>query len=123
MKISLLNTDEKVSREAHHSYLMTFARGQGNDDALACMFASWMAGESALPVNWGLSLLGFEALGNLHFPGCKDFLACASPDVGGQENRMSEQAELIALMRSHRAGESPSELWMASIVYGSVILT
>ncbi len=116
MKISLLSTEKKVSREAQHACLMTFARGQGNDDALACMCASWMDGESALPVNWGLSPIGFQALGNFHFPGCEDFMACASPNVGVPETRVDEQAELIALMRTHRAGDSPSELWMASIV-------
>ena len=115
MKISLLNTDEKVSREAHHSYLMTFARGQGNDDALACMFASWMTGKSALPANWGLSPLGFGEMVDYHFPGCEAFTVCASPDMDMAE-RTDEQAELVALLRSHRAGKSPSELWMALIV-------
>lgn len=43
-------------------------------------------------------------------------MACASPYVGEPETRVDEQAELIALMRTHRAGDSPSELWMASIV-------
>ena len=54
-----VNVDKQVGREAHYAYLMTFARGQGNDDALACMYASWMAGESILPANWDLSLVIF----------------------------------------------------------------
>jgi nitrogen fixation protein NifQ len=110
-----VNVDKQVGREAHYAYLMTFARGQGNDDALACMYASWMAGESILPANWGLSAIGFEELANYHFPGCGAFMVCVSPDAD-TANRVDEQAELIALMHSHRAGKSLSELWMASIV-------
>ena len=110
-----VNADKRVSREDHYAYLMSFARGQGNDDALACMYASWLTGNSALPVNWGLSPAGFGELVNYHFPGCEEFFACASADPH-TANRVDEQAELIDLMQSHRAGRTRSELWMASIV-------
>jgi len=33
----------------HYAYLMAFARGEPNDDALACMLATRHAGGGALP--------------------------------------------------------------------------
>jgi nitrogen fixation protein NifQ len=109
------DVDRKAGREACYAYLMAYTRGQGNDDALACIYASWLSGESALPAGWGLSPAAFAALMNFHFPGCDN------PVYQGTQNtadsvRHDEQAELVALMISHRAGDSPSELWMASIV-------
>ena len=66
------------------------------------------------------SATGFRELANYHFPGCDIFRDCASPDADTSA-RGDEQAELIALMRSHRAGKSLSELWIASIVAGACL--
>ncbi len=106
----------KAEREACYAALMAHASGQGNDGALACMYTSWLCGAGALPAGWGLSHAEFTALMNFHFPGCDYAAACHGPGDPAGTVRHEEQTELVDLMKSHRAGGSPSELWMASIV-------
>jgi nitrogen fixation protein NifQ len=94
---------------------MAHARGRGNDDALACMYASWMAGDGILPRTWGLACIAFAELMDYHFPGFDGFVdppAVAMSDAG----RGAEVEDLVRLMSTHRAGVSPSELWVARIV-------
>ena len=104
------------ARESHYTRLMAFATGQGNDDALACMYASWKEGRSALPVFWGLAHDDFEQLMALHFPGCAIELPSNAESDGMDSDRTDEQLELVDLMRRHRAGVSLSEQSIASIV-------
>ena len=104
-----------VHRQVCYVSLMSHASGQGNDDALARMYASWMVGRSALPAAWGVSAAEFAALMNYHFPGYQCMPASQPEDgVGGE--RKDEVTDLQKLMSSHRAGVSPSERWLASIV-------
>jgi nitrogen fixation protein NifQ len=106
---------QPATREAHYAGLMVCARGQGNDDALARMHASWASGESALPPCWGLSPPAFLELFEWHFPGYR----CAQPVHAvrtADTARAEEVAELEQLMIAHRAGRSPSECWIACIV-------
>jgi nitrogen fixation protein NifQ len=104
-----------VRRQVYYASLMSHASGQGNDDALARMYASRMVGHSAFPVSWGMSRAAFAKLMNYHFPGYQCVPAQEpQDDAGGEPNE--EVADLEKLMSSHRAGVSPSESWMASIV-------
>jgi nitrogen fixation protein NifQ len=94
---------------------MAHARGQGNEDALARIYASWMVGESALPAGLGLSRGSYATLMDFHFPGCPRVDGVPTAE-GRERTRADEVADLVKLMRGQRAGRSPSELWMASIV-------
>jgi nitrogen fixation protein NifQ len=118
MKTLMLKTEEPV-QEDHYAYLMAYAGGQGNDDALACMYASWKAGKSALTEGWGLLPGELERMMRFHFPGCdlNEALWVRDADCdAAASDRNDEQAELIDLMLNHRADLSPSEQWIASIV-------
>lgn len=106
---------ELTGRERHYADLMMHARGQGNDDALARMYASWMTGAGALPRTWGLSCTAFAELMEHHFPGFEGFADVPAP-TDLDLLRGAEVEDLVNLMTGHRAGASPSELWMARIV-------
>lgn len=111
----LVQVDRSAGRQAYYARLMAHASGQGNDDALARMCASWMVGEGALPGDWGLSPAVFEQLMEHHFPDCGQLHQPASARNAAQD-RDDECTELLDLIVSHRAGRSPSELWVARIV-------
>lgn len=114
--MSTFATVEKIpGREAWYHRLMAYARGRGNDNALACMFASWMTGDGALPRSWGLSCNAFAELMDYHFPGFDGF-ADPPAAVNSDDLRGAEIEDLVRLMTGHRAGVSPSELWTARIV-------
>ncbi len=53
----------------HYAYLMAFARGEPNDDALACMLATRHAGGGALPERLGLTPGEYRGMLAYHFPG------------------------------------------------------
>ena len=107
--------DHVVERDVCYRSLMGHASGRGNDDALARMHASWMTGNGALPLCWGLSRADYDALMNHHFPGYRCPVPPAAPGSADLLRR-EEVADLEALMTGHRAGLSPSEIWMATIV-------
>jgi len=95
--------------------LMARAAGDGNDHVLASMIASWQTGGGAMPDWLGLPPAAFRCLLAHHFPH-------ASPEgfvPSGRlapEDRMDEVEELVRLMLLDKAGESPSEVWMAHVV-------
>ncbi|MEJ2059319.1 MAG: nitrogen fixation protein NifQ [Gammaproteobacteria bacterium] len=100
---------------AAHAYLMSFAQGRANDDALACMLASNAQGHGALPLRLGLSAADHAHMIDRHFPG-----ACWStpqhdthkPDPQREE----ERGELRRLLLVNCAGSDESERWIADIV-------
>lgn len=95
--------------------LMSKTAGDGNDHLIACMVASWQADEGSMPDCLGLSPAAFLRLMEHHFPNAvsKDFVWTGRRLP---EDRLDEIKELAQLMLSNRAGKSPSEVWMASIV-------
>lgn len=97
-----------------HAQLMAHAQGQSNDDALACMLASWRHGGGAMPARLGLSEAWFQALLTHHFPGTD----VAFPALGApvDPERAEERTELRTLLLAHRAHDSVTEQWMAEIV-------
>jgi nitrogen fixation protein NifQ len=97
--------------------LMSKAAGDGNDHVFACMIASWQAGEGALPDWLGLSPAAFRCLMAHHFPGMGmggDTLAPLGREL--YKDRVDEVDDLVRLMLIDKAGESPSEVWMAHVV-------
>jgi len=94
---------------------MAHARGQGNDDAMARIYASWVSGEGALPAGWGLSAPEFASLMSYHFPGYDGKVGRQMVE-SADTARKDEVVDLEVLIKSHRAALSPSEVWMATIV-------
>lgn len=107
-------SDISYDVRALHADLMGRAGGLGNDEALACMIASWAFGGGVLPAWLGLSPQGFDELLAHHFPGA-EFSPPATAGLADAE-RSLEFADLQKLMVESRADTSPSELWMADIV-------
>jgi nitrogen fixation protein NifQ len=95
--------------------LAEHAAGHGNDHALACMIASLCTGGGALPDWLGLEPSAFLCLLRHHFPSLD---LGDQPRVGRPLNgsRGDEYRELIDLMLLDKAGDSPSEVWIAHIV-------
>jgi nitrogen fixation protein NifQ len=95
--------------------LARHAAGFGNDHALACMIASLCHGAGALPDWLGLEPPAFACLLAHHFPGLD---LGEQPRVGRPigDTRADEREELVQLMLIDKAGDSPSEVWMAHIV-------
>jgi nitrogen fixation protein NifQ len=95
--------------------LMSRAVGDGNDREVACMVASWQAGNGAMPDWVGLAPAAFHCLVAHHFPGAH----CGSLQPQGRSaplERQDEVDELVRLMLRDRAGDSSSEVWMAHMV-------
>jgi nitrogen fixation protein NifQ len=94
---------------AHH------AAGEPNDEPLACMVASLCTGVGAMPDWLGLEPAAFHCLMDHHFPG---FRLEAHPGMGRvlDASRRDERHELVELMLMDKAGDSPSEVWMAHAV-------
>jgi nitrogen fixation protein NifQ len=95
--------------------LMSKAAGDSNDHVFACMIASWQAGEGAMPDWLGLSPAAFRGLMEHHFEAAGT--ATIVP-LGREipEGRLDEVDELVRLMLIDKAGQSPSEVWMAHVV-------
>ncbi len=97
-----------------YALLMVRAAGLPNDDLLARMLVSQAGGQSALPPGLGLSAQDFRALMSRHFPGFGLPAQLArAPDFG---ERGVEWDDLLALLLEYRAGDDPSEPWLALIV-------
>lgn len=95
--------------------LMSRAVGDGNDHDLACMIASWQTAGSPMPDWLGLSPAAFRCLVAHHFPGT-GFGLFQPQERSLAEDRLDEVDDLVRLMLRDKAGESPSEVWMAHIV-------
>jgi nitrogen fixation protein NifQ len=126
--------------ERVYARLMTRAVGAGNDHAFATMIASQSAGRSALPPWLGLEPAAYRCLLEYHFPGigidrvghldlaserrqCGAFagldrvaLFGSAPGLQPHDPRFDERDELIRLLLMDKAGECPSEVWMAHVI-------
>ena len=111
----MLAKSESTELEQEYTRIMEHADGKGNDETYACMLASWQQGDGAMSDDFGLGAEGFINLMQHHFPG----LALESlqrPGRAHDEERNDEREEVYKLLISNRAGQSPSEEWMARIV-------
>jgi nitrogen fixation protein NifQ len=99
--------------------LIDRATGAGNAAAVAGMIATRCGGGGALPAWLGLQPAAFGCLLEHLFPGASGE-PLAGIDAPGPTSdaadRADERDELIRLMLMHRAGEDPSEVWMAHVV-------
>jgi nitrogen fixation protein NifQ len=79
------------------------------------MIASWQAAGGAMSDWLGLTPAAFHCLMEHHFPGAGlDALRELGRPV--PEERRDEINELVGLMLLDKAGETPSEVWLAHIV-------
>jgi nitrogen fixation protein NifQ len=105
--------------EVIYADLMARSTGAGNARAFAGMIATLCTGGGALPPGLGLQQAAFRCLIGHLFPG-----AAAGSLAGGAgpmesprwDARADEREEFVRLMLMHRAGDDPSEVWMAHVV-------
>lgn len=105
-----------VGSMAHAVYAELIAHrcGHPNDHGLACIHATWSAGESILPNRLGLTPIAYARLRHRHFPGTRAGLATGRRG-GVDPVREPECEDLRALLLEHRAGRDESEEWIADI--------
>lgn len=102
-----------------YNRLIARSNGVGNAAAFAGMIASRCSGAGALPAWLGLQPAAFDCLLQHIFPGASSE-PLAGVDTAGPgddaADRADEREELVRLMLMHRAGDDPSEVWMAHVV-------
>ncbi len=107
---NLMNEARRLLRER----LLSHAKGDPNDEALASILSTWLTGGGAMPECLGLDPVSFRQLLDHHFP---DLETPAAPPRGSADaTRSDEYTELLTLLLQHRAGATVSETWMAGIV-------
>jgi nitrogen fixation protein NifQ len=113
--VSALAKDVVDPAEWIYRELLSGARAEGNSHVLACMIASWQTGGGAMPDWLGLPPAAFHCLMDLHFPSyAMDLLSPLGR--AADPGRTEEVEDLVQLMLLDKAGESPSEVWMAQVV-------
>ena len=81
-----------------------------NRPILASLIAGRCCGAGVLPAHLGLSPAALAQLWADYFPGGKTFLPPQTL------NETPERQDIIDLLLAHRAGQYPSEFWLANIV-------
>jgi nitrogen fixation protein NifQ len=114
-EIGAFGIDDARDVPDRFSRLMQHAAGRGNDRAFACMIASRCSGLGALPDWLGLEPAAFGCLMRWHFPGVELGGAVATGARLAPE-RLDEVADLVRILLMDKAGDSPSEVWMAHVV-------
>jgi nitrogen fixation protein NifQ len=89
------------------------AQADPNRPVLASLLAGQGCGEGVLPADLGLPAWELENLWASYFPGERLVARVPSPD---RMTEMPERQDLVDLLRAHRAGRFPSEIWLAFIV-------
>ena len=102
------------SKGGLYALLMARAAGLPNDDLFARMLVSQAAGQSALPPGLGLAAAEFRCLMARHFPGFG--LPARLAEAKDLGERSSEWDDLLGLLMQYRAGDDPSQDWLALIV-------
>ena len=93
--------------------LMSHAAGLPNDEVLAQMITSQIAGVGSLPPGLGLEEKDFSELLALHFPDVELVMRNAE---NIEDPRALERDDVLGLLLEHRAHRYMSEQWMAEIV-------
>lgn len=113
--VSLPVNAPATRRDGLRERLAAHAAGWDNDADFADMIATLCAGGGALPDWLGLEPAAFVCLLNHHFPGLDLGRAPAIGRLPRME-RAGEVEDLVRLMLMDKAGDSPSEVWMAHVV-------
>jgi nitrogen fixation protein NifQ len=116
--MSALALDSEQDAGRIYARLMVRAVGAVNARVFASMIATRAAGGGAMPPWLGLEPAAFHCLMRHHFPAApyRDLLNAIGGEAPGPAVRGDERDELVRLMLMHKAGDSPSEVWMAHAV-------
>ncbi len=115
MPTSAVASDTVEPAEQIYRALMARAKGDANEHVFACMIASWQTGGGSMPPWLGLSPAAFRCLMEHHFAGAgMEKMPPRGKEIA--QDRMEEIDDLVRLMLVDKAGESPSEVWMAHVV-------
>ena len=102
-------------REIIYSRLMAESWVTPNHQWLACMVASWCAGQGALPDCLGLELAAFNGLKQHFFPGCS--LPGRAPSGNKLDfSRMLEKDDLVKLLKQYSKPGNIETDWMIGII-------
>ena len=82
-----------------------------NRHMLASLLAGRLCGEGVLPADLGLPAAELEKMWDIYFPGPRPILRETPQDL-----TLPERHDLVSLLLLHRAGQFPSEIWLAFIV-------
>ena len=115
MFTSAVASDTVEPADQIYRELMACAKGDANEHVFACMIATWQTGGGSMPAWLGLSPAAFRCLMEHHFGGAgMETLTLRGKEIA--QDRMDEIDDLVRLMLVDKAGESPSEVWMAHVV-------
>lgn len=103
-----------TARAVLYSRLLSAARGDPNDRAIAGMCATWAAGEGALGRWMGLSPTLFREMAVAHF-GDTGRRLLRGGDITPPE-RPEELDDLRDLLKKHRARRRRSERWIVELI-------
>jgi len=115
LTLILLKHTDREPVMSEYERIVSHAAGGGNDDALACMLASWQAGNGAMPDYLGLEPSEFAALIDSCFPGLGTE-ALRQRGCQADRARASEFDDVLELLQRNRASRCDSEHAMATIV-------
>lgn len=112
---SLIATAPVAGRTRDNAVLKPHSQATPNHEWLACMMASWCAGQGALPDYLGLESDQFYELKDRIFPGC------SIPDLAPSGNkpdfsRMLEKEDLVNLLNHYSRPDTPEMAWMIAII-------
>jgi nitrogen fixation protein NifQ len=117
MAMALQCQDE---RERIYAQLITLRKNTANNDYLACIIASWCAGEGVLPDYLGLERDAFAQLRNSFSP----YFTLPEQAVSGVRldfSRMLEKDDLTNLLNSYRRTDSPETDWIICIIVAACL--
>lgn len=99
----------------HYHHLMQHRRGDANDDLIAKMYASWLCGQGAMPLNLGLPLDIFHSMMAYHFPTLPP-LSCPAQIRLLDAQRLPELDDLRTLLHQNYSHSGPNTGWMVEIL-------
>jgi len=102
-------------RERFYSRLTSKSLMTPNHEWLACMIASWCAGQGALPDYLGLEPEQFDRLKNHLFPG-RIIQQQAPSGIKTDFSRMLEKDDLIKLLKDFSKPDTPEIDWIIGVI-------
>lgn len=99
----------------HYNHLMQHRCGDSNDHLIAKMYASWLCGQGAMPLNIGLPLDIFHSMMSYHFPTLPHLSRPAQIRHLDVE-RLPELDDLRTLLHQSNSHVGPDAGWMVEIL-------